>query len=428
MFSSFTACDRTRETSDLERPTRLVLVTLDTLRADRLPAAPGATPSMPATHAFAARGARFSNAWAASSATQPTHATLFTGLHPWEHGVPRNGTVLVDDHTTLAERLADAGWYTVAVVASFPLDPRFGFDQGFDRYDTLLDRRLTRSWEGEAVEDGRFYALDDVVLERALRVLAEAPLDDQFVWLHFFDPHEPYGDARKRPLPLHHLLHQQDSDSFDDLLSLARRRYDEDVARLDRTLSRLYERLEIDGDRFETHVVVTADHGESFGEDGALGHGWRVTPEEVRVPLVIVSPRVAPGVRGDVAGSRDVHATLLALAGLAAPVPPGRDLTSKEGDAVGAAYGMTGVPVPRANGRSTHRFFARHGARLLTGDARTIREDDRGDREIDDEVDAIVGPTRVLFRRFEDQLAQAETTEALDDETRAALEALGYVR
>ena len=107
-----------------------MLITLDTLRADGL-----APRLMPRTAAFADRGLRFERAYAATATTQPTHATLFTGLHPWEHGLTRNGRVLAAGFDTLAERLRAAGFETAAVVASFPLERRFGFAQGFDSYE-----------------------------------------------------------------------------------------------------------------------------------------------------------------------------------------------------------------------------------------------------------------------------------------------------
>jgi arylsulfatase A-like enzyme len=162
------------------RPQRIVLITLDTHRFYRLD--PGHDDGqMPNTRALAASGAWFADFWAATSATQPTHATLFTGLHPWEHGVPINGAVLDGHHLTLAERLSQAGFATAAVVASFPLHPQFGFGQGFDVFVHDFERRFYEgSWAGAVVEDRRFFQLDDAITNRALELLDEAEAQDQF--------------------------------------------------------------------------------------------------------------------------------------------------------------------------------------------------------------------------------------------------------
>jgi arylsulfatase A-like enzyme len=175
---------------------RIVLITFDTLRADGLDAR-----RMPRTWAFSERGARFERFYAASSATQPTHATLFTGHHPWEHGVARNGIALDAGYETVAERLRSSGFATAAVVASFALDRRFALDQGFDSYEQEFEHMLVRGeWQGQPVEGRRFYGLAEPVVARALERLDAMPGARQFLWLHLFDPHEPYGDAAGGPL------------------------------------------------------------------------------------------------------------------------------------------------------------------------------------------------------------------------------------
>jgi arylsulfatase A-like enzyme len=410
-------------------PLRIVLVTLDTLRLDRFEATHERPTVMPRTRAFAERGARFTSFWASSSTTQPTHATLFTGLHPWQHGVPRNGTVLAEHHRTLAERLRQEGFTTAAVVASFPLDPRFGFDQGFDVFEHSFEHVLTLRWEGAPVDAGRFYTLADSVTARALRLLEEASGPRQFFWFHYFDPHSPYGDSRSRPLPLARLfqLRNRAPESFERELETARRFYDEDVLRLDRSLARLYDRLEKD-DGFETHVVVTSDHGESFGEKGALGHGWRVTSEEVQVPLVIVSPRLEPGVRHDVAGTADLTTTLLAMAGLNDPALPGRDLTNPAATGEGSAVGMSGAPTrsldPDDASRRERFFAVRHGT-LYAGDAGHVIEEDVPEQVVQD--GPLAESLRLLFAGFQADLSAQTVEERREAETQEALRALGYV-
>jgi arylsulfatase A-like enzyme len=423
-------CGRDADPTDgAARPRRIVLITLDTLRFDRLAPA-GDGEHMPNTRAFAARGAWFDDFWAASSATQPTHATLFTGLHPWEHGVPRNGTVLADRHETVAERLSAAGFATAAVVASFPLDPRFGYAQGFDVFVHDFERSYGRTWEGRRVEDGRFYQLDGPITERALALLDAAGRQDQFFWFHYFDPHEPYGDEQRSPTSLSEVARarRQGDAAYARTLDTVRDGYDEDVTRLDASLGRLFRRLDADADRFETHVVLTSDHGESFGEHGALGHGWRVTREQVQAPLVIVSPRVSPGVRRDAAGTADLAVTLLAMAGLSEPALPGRDLTRPAEPGSGGAVGMSGVPThplgPGDGGRR-ERFYVVRDGRLYAGTAAHVVEEDVPARVVEDE--SVAGPLRTLFGRFAATLAGEEVVEQLDPETQEALRALGYL-
>jgi len=408
---------------------RIVLITLDTLRADGLSAT-----HMPRTHAFANRGLRFERFYAASSATQPTHATLFTGQHPWEHGVARNGIALDPAHETIAERLRTAGFSTAAVVASFALERRFALDQGFDSYEQEFEHTLVRGqWQGESVEGQRFYGLAGAVVARAIERLDELQGSKQFLWLHLFDPHEPYGDAaggqRAYPSRIRQLASTQELSRSH--MRYVRRLYDDDLVELDAALGVLFDRLEADAGRIETHVLLTSDHGESFGEDGSFTHGYRVSPEQVHVPFVIVSPSLPSGSRVDVAGSRDVARTLLGLAGVDAGGFAGRDLAALPGGG-GEAFGMAGqfgtTPEMRTDGSevdaSEPRFFAAYGDALLTGDARRVVEDDRDDRLVDETRAA---PARELFAEFDRQRRSRESPQLRDRETEDALRALGYV-
>ncbi|MEE2665210.1 MAG: sulfatase [Myxococcota bacterium] len=409
---------------------RIVLITLDTLRADGLSAT-----HMPKTHAFANRGLRFERFYAASSATQPTHATLFTGQHPWEHGVARNGIALDPAHETVAERLRAAGFATAAVVASFALDRRFALDQGFDSYEQEFEHTLVRgAWQGEPVEGQRFYGLAGPVVARAIDRLDALQGPKQFLWLHLFDPHEPYGDAaggqRAYPSRIRQLASTQELSRSH--MRYVRRLYDSDLAELDAALGPFFARLEADAGHIETHVLLTSDHGESFGEDGSFTHGYRVSPEQVHVPFVIVSPSLAPGARSDVAGSRDVARTLLGLAGVDTSGFAGRDLAKAASSAASEAFGMAGqfgtAPEMRTDGSevdaSEPRFFAAYGDALLTGDARRVVEDDRDDRLVDETRAA---PARELFAEFDQQRRSRESPLLRDRETEDALRALGYL-
>ncbi len=417
-----------------ERGERIVLVTVDTWRADALA-------QMPATAAFAARGAVFDRAYAATSTTQPTHASLLTGLHPWQHGVTRNGDVLADGRTTLAERLRERGFATAAVVASFPLGRRFGFAQGFDHFQDELFTPYAQVWEGQVIEGGRFYTLGETITDEALSLLSQLEGERQFLWVHYFDPHDPYGDAAasgggsgQDVLPIAGLLQAAaggERERGQALVERALSLYRCDLAALDRALARLLARLERDGQRFETHVILTADHGESFGEQGCLGHGKRLVPEQVRVPLAIVSPFVPPGSRADVAGSIDVAATLLRLAGADAGDLGGRDLRAPPSGPTGA-FGMRrdfehAKPEQLLDGRRLPveglRFFAVHDARLFSGDRERVLEDDDPLRPLDGPLAAEL---RAAFAGFASILEGTPVESLADEEVRHALEALGY--
>ncbi len=406
---------------------RIVLITLDTVRADALA-------SMPETAAFAARGLVFSQAFAATSTTQPTHASLLTGLHPWQHGVTRNGEVLPEAAVSVAELLAAQGFDTGAVVASFPLTRRFGFAQGFRLYAEELRVPYAERWEGETVADGRFFTLGEDVTDEALALLGQLAGAKQFLWVHYFDAHDPYGDAagEANAMPVAALLQAGREQRADvgELVGRARELYARDLGALDHALARLLTRLASD-EGFLTHVILTADHGESLGEQGCVGHGKRLVPEQVRVPLVLVSPRVRAGQREDTAGSVDVAVTLLALAGLENPFGHGRDLT-RSAPSASAALGMRrsfagARPEQLLDGRElplagAHFYLARAG-RLLSGDAELVLRDDDPGRALDGPEAAEL---RAAFRGLQALLDGTSVETLASEEVKNALRALGY--
>lgn len=399
----------------------IVLVTLDTLRQDAFESA------MPATLAWAREGLIFDRHFAATTTTQPTHASIFTGLHPWEHGVTRNGLILAESHATLAERLGEAGYRCGAVVASFPLHSAFGWSQGFDVYVDAFDRAEGETWNGLAVPDGHFYSLARETTDRALEVLAGLGDGPRFLWVHYYDPHSPYGDAYEGSvLPLSEIYGrlEQSPGSAEAVLAEARERYLGDVAFLDGELARFLDAVHEKGGDEATHVVLAVDHGESFGEDGALGHGKGLGDEQIAVPLVVRSPDVTPGQSHVVNGSVDVFAAVLARAGLISETG-GRDVTGVPNG--GEARGMRRTfeepfREVRTDGSvrfvQDNEFYRATTAGIARGNAETIR----GARTIDG-FDA-----RQVFAEWEAALATAPTVELDDPEALRALEALGYVR
>jgi arylsulfatase A-like enzyme len=422
------------------RRERIVLVTLDTLRHDALEGASGES-DMPLLRARCEGGTLFDRAFAAASTTQPTHATLLTGRHPWEHGVTRNGIVLGDEERTLAEALREHGFETHAVVAAYPLHRRFGFAQGFDSFHDDFHEAYVRQWEGAAVEGERFYSLADAVTDEALRVIELARGARQFFWFHYFDAHDPYGDdgggdaagGGREPLTIERLLALAAArdPAFDGTLARARELYARDVRALDRSLERLLAALEADPD-VVTHVIVTADHGESFGELGCLGHGKRLVAEQLRVPLWIESPRLAAEKRDDAVGSIDVARTILAIAGVeAGSAVGGVDLSQlRSPGAVGMrrtfadarseqlADGSRIALAPRA-------FFAVRDGELYTGDRTRVVLGDDPSRPAGDEAASAVAE---LFGGFEERLERASARELADPEIQDALQKLGYTR
>ena len=407
---------------------RVVLITIDTLRYDAFADGAGGS-SMPATRAFAERGQIFERFYSASSATQPTHASLFTGLHPWQHGVPDNGKVLSESHGTIAEKMQAAGFRTGAVVASFPLKARFGFAQGFDRYDDAVSVESgVEDWMGERVSGGRFYSRGDEVTARALELLDSLGGERQFVWIHYFDPHAPYGDGSGREISPQEIRRAANAGSpvLAPMVTQARRGYARDVVFLDVVMAPLLQRLAGDSASIETHVVFTADHGESLGEEGVIGHGDHTTLEQVHVPTFIVSPGLEPGTRDDVAGSVDLAGTLLSLAGIAEALPGGGDLTRP---ALESPHSALGMRRPRTR---TGRYAGTDGrvTKLPRLEFFVVRGDDfyRGDGDRVERNGQIEGAADVqsLFTRFGEELAGQDTVQLDDPETREALKALGY--
>lgn len=423
-----------------ELPKRVAVITIDTLRFDAF------TPEhMPETHGLFAGGHVFKSFYSSTSTTQPTHATLLTGLHPWEHGVTRNGLVLGQHHVTLPEVLREAGFWTSAVVTSYPLKGLFGYDQGFDAFDDEFAVDYLKTWVGAEVEGGTFYSLGQHAAARAEAALAAAPEGPQFFWFHFFDPHDPYGDTPSGAsdvviqLGVLKYLVQEAHETLPDWLRRARAQYDRDVRDLDQHLARVVRSM-LSDKAFETTVILTADHGESFGEDGSLGHGDRVSSAQVHVPLAILAPGAGGVLRHDVAGTVDLATTVVELAGILGSPFGGRSLMPVGADLGrlprhgGVAFGMRRVlredkEELRLDGtrhqQSVPEFYAAHKGLLIAGDSDALGLEDGfvGAEAIPDDE-----KIRALFRAFAASLDGAGAEVLDSDAAREALGALGYGR
>lgn len=323
-------------------PANVVLITLDTLRADRLGchgAVRGATPNL---DRLAAAGVRFTLATTVSNNTLPSHAAMLTGRYPHDIGVPRNGYPLPRRHPTLATRLAAAGYDTAAFVSASALAAGLGLDRGFGLYDDSFD-------VSELDQDQR---RAETTTDRVLEWLETRGPEPFFLWVHYFDPHYPYS-----PPPPYDTMFVGDSPSDADGsieylsgiggvrgfpkrpttaadLDKVTALYEGEIAYLDVHLGRVLEALGASGLGDRTGVVVVADHGESLTEhDYFFDHGLLVYQPSMHVPLIVRPPgRAGPPQRQVVTTpvqTLDVHATVLGLAG--EPVTeagPGRDLAT----------------------------------------------------------------------------------------------------
>lgn len=416
-----TAC-RTAEPST---GVRVVLITLDTVRADAFLTSDG-TPPLELTRARARNGLVFERHYSATGQTQPSHATMFTGLDPWRHGVTLNSASLAEDQETLAERLKAAGFETAAVVASYPLASRFGFDQGFDIYIEEFVDGTPNTRQG--------FSPANFVLEHAIRVLDEAKEKKQFLWVHFFDAHSPYGALtekkgdRMRPPEMRVAITESGADR-EDVLTRARELYERDIRIMDRHLDALFERLEQESDEMETHILLVADHGENFGETGSLGHGRRLTRWGLHVPLFILSPKVGPGVRSEPVGMIDIPATILDLAGVEQDFGSSKSLLDPT--VRRRVVGMRRIIMKpfdekRLDG-SIHRieglcFYSVDGDRIYMGSRQGVALEDSDAREPDADR---VAQLEKLFARFEEELADPNVGN-LDTQAIEQMRALGY--
>lgn len=269
----------------------VLLVTLDTLRADRL--ADGGP--MPRLRALAGRAVRFGNARSPVPLTLPAHTTLLTGLGPRRHGVRDNiGYALGPKTPTLAGSFQAAGWATAAFVGGYPLDRAFGLARGFDLYDDRMSRAPA---DGRSGHTERRAA---EVVDAALAWLDDSKSGPFFLWVHLFDPHDPY----EAPPPF---------------AGRHAHPYDDEVAYADHELGRLLDGLT--GSRpGPLWIVVVADHGEALGDHGEPTHGVFLYEETLRVPLVIVPPGETAARAIDAPVSlADLAPTLLEAAGLEPP-------------------------------------------------------------------------------------------------------------
>lgn len=309
----------------------IVLITIDTLRADHCSVYGYGLRTTPRLEKLAWEGARVETAYVPMPSTGPAHASLFTSRYPLAHQVLKNGHVLADEYPVLAEVLGEAGYRTAAFVSSFVLDDRFGYGQGFDSYDDDFrgadsSYKKMESWEGFEVP-GEFDRRAHETTERAISWLREnGHRGSFFLWVHYMDPHEPYDPPE--PWRTKYLEPTMDRRDLRRAVAL----YDAEIAFTDGEVGRFLDVLDDISPPESTLVVLTADHGEGLLDHGFMGHGPVLYEETLRVPLVIRwSERIPAGsvIQGPVE-IVDVMPTILGLAGISPGelVLQGRDLTA----------------------------------------------------------------------------------------------------
>jgi len=284
------------------KPINIILITLDTTRADRmgfLGSKRGLTPNL---DSLAQQAAVFSRAYSQVPLTAPSHATMLTGTYPQFNHVTDLGSPLAKDLPYLPDILRQHGYRTAAFVGSQVLDPKSaaapGFDRGFETYDAPFHIR----GQGE----DRYHSVERrgmMVVESTSAWLDQHPQGPFFLWLHFYDPHDPYDP----PPPFK--------------AQYAASPYDGEIAYVDSAIGRLLTELRARGLYDQSLIVVVADHGEAFGEHGEWSHGLFLYDETLHVPLLIKLPATdsaRPRIESRV-GLVDIAPTLLQEVGIAAP-------------------------------------------------------------------------------------------------------------
>jgi len=433
-------------------PTRLLLlISVDTLRADHLGVYGSELGLSPELDALAAESLVFDAAYAPSALTLPSLAGLLTGRHPALQGIRSNESVLSPAAVTLAQELRAAGWRSAAVVSNYVLRRSSGLAAGFDSYDDeLLQAEATRGWPERRAPETTAAAL------AALEGCSAEPERPCFLWVHYQDPHGPYtppAPLRERALPaarahrdgrrqLPLRADQRGQGGIPAYQALGGERevafyragYAGEVAFVDAEVGRLLRELRARLPWSACAVVFAADHGESLGEDDLwFAHGAALSEPLVRVPLWLRLPGTPPGRRGDVVGWPDVAATLagLYLGPESALAARGRALL-----APGAERGNSRVWLATLGGSREPRLgLVERDYKLVWseegGVARTrlsARGSDRAlPRAAEPERAAALAAELEAFRR-ELERAPAEQRQRLSEEDRERLRSLGYAR
>ncbi|MBP6059451.1 MAG: sulfatase-like hydrolase/transferase [Candidatus Saccharicenans sp.] len=270
----------------------LLLITLDTTRADHLGCYGNKQARTPNLDRLAAEGWRFNRVYCSAPLTLPSHATILTGLEPVAHGVRNNGHYLAAGIKTITEVLVDRGYKTAAFVSSFSVDSRFGLDRGFESYDDTFEENLPFKTNNAERRAEATFARFSAWLEKNYQ-------NKFFSWVHYFDPHLPYDP----PSP-----YKED---------FASQPYDGEIAYMDFYLGKILEALKSKELLDKTIIIIAGDHGEGLGDKVEKGHGLFLYEETVRVPLIIWNKKIfpKPGTANETVRLLDIAPTILELCG-----------------------------------------------------------------------------------------------------------------
>lgn len=377
----------------------ILLITVDTLRADRVGA--GLTPTL---DRLAAQGLRLTNARSVAPLTLPAHTTIFTGQLPPVHGARLNGQPLAGSASTMAQRLKQAGYQTAAVVGAFVLDRRFGLGAGFDHYDDEIDR------DPAAVDRLQADRPASIVVDHAIAGLRTMSSDRPWLmWVHLYDPHAPYAppaDARARA---------------------AGDGYNGEVVFTDQQVARLLASVAARPDADHVVTLVMGDHGESLGDHGEATHGMLVSEAAIRVPMIISGRGVPAEVRNDPASLLDILPTVLRVAGLPTTGLPGRALV---GAPAPEAESYAETRYPTLAGWSPIQSLVQDRWKLVVGERARLYDLVTDPAEASDVAASRTSVVRAMGARL-DTLAStpvaAPATTTVSPEVAQRLRALGYV-
>ena len=392
-----------------ETKLNVLLITIDTLRADRLSCYGSQNPKTPHIDRLAERGVLFSRAFANTSTTLPSHANILLGTTPNYHGVHENLNFVINrELLTLAEHLKNSGYATGAFVGAYPLDARFGLSQGFDVYDDNYNRTHSvnlASLERHAEE----------VVGSALAWL-EGQRSPWFLWVHCWDPHAPY----EPPEPF---KTQYDNNS-----------YEGEVAYVDMALGKLFDHLGEKELLDRTAIVFTGDHGESLGQHGEKTHGYFAYNSTTWIPLIIVLPEVSPRQVEHYVSHIDIFPTICDALGIEMPsflqgisllpVLKGKKLRERP------IYFESLYPH-YSRGWAPLKGFILKKKKFIESPIPELYE---LDRDFDERVNRIeqknVAKLRSQLKEIIDELTPSEkvdASQAVDRKTRERLASLGYV-
>jgi arylsulfatase A-like enzyme/tetratricopeptide (TPR) repeat protein len=404
----------------VDRP-NVILITLDTTRADHIACYGYPDVRTPRLDALAAGGILFEQAATAAPLTLPAHCTIMTGLLPTYHGVRLNGnTALGDEQTTLAEVFAARGYQTGAFIGAFVLDGRWGLKQGFQHYDDRFDLKKYKHLDLGAIQKP-----GDQVMDAALAWLEEHRRDPFFAWIHLYDPHIPY----EPPEPYASEYRGR------GLTGL----YDGEIAFMDAQIGRCVDWLAANGLAKTTILLLIGDHGEGLGSHGEATHGFFIYDSAIHVPFLIVTP--FPELQGrrvtTQVSSVDLAPTLLDLAELPAlPRMQGRSLLPlmfrPEKGREGLAYSESMTPDLQF-GWSPLRSLRTAGFQFIDAprpELYDIRRDPHEETDLSRHQADLARTMKSALDRLAAQTSQdAPKPQAadLDKETMERLSALGYI-